>query len=262
MPYFKYEDINIHYEDEGKGRVLILLPGNTATSSVHKRDIEYFSKQFRVICPDYIGCGKSDRVGSFPSNFWWKNAAMVIELLKHLKEDRYILVGTSGGGAIALNIAIQEPDRVIGVVVDSFAGEILDINEIHQIVRSRKTKTKEQCIFWHYAHGEDWEKVVNQDSDMLVAAAELQENLNKGRLKEVKSPVLFTASLKDELIASIEEKITSMATQMPNWKIVLYASGKHPLMWSKSAEFREEVEDFINGLDNNHSILDYLTSSL
>ncbi|SNS13537.1 Pimeloyl-ACP methyl ester carboxylesterase [Anaerovirgula multivorans] len=262
MPYFEYNDLNIYYEDEGKGRALILLPGNTASSAVHRRDIEYFSKKFRVICPDYIGYGKSDRVRVLPSDFWWVNAVMVIELLKHLKEERYLLVGTSGGGVIGLNIAIQEPDRVLGIVVDSFAGEILDMDEIHHIVMSRKTKTKEQCTFWCYAHGEDWEKVVNQDSNMLIAAAELQKNLNKGRLSEVKSPVLFTASLGDELIPSVEEKITSMVTKIPNWKIVLYSSGNHPLIWSRTAEFREEVEEFIKGLDNKGSILEDLSSML
>lgn len=260
MPYFKYNDLNIYYEDEGKGKVLVLLPGNTASSAVHRRDIEYFSKKFRVICPDYIGYGKSDRVKVLPTDFWWANAVMIVELLEHLKEESYLLVGTSGGGAIALNIAIQEPDKVAGVVVDSFAGEVLDMEEIHHIVISRKTKTKEQCIFWRYAHGEDWEKVVDQDSGMLVVAAKLQENLNKKRLSEVKSPVLFTASLRDELISSIEEKITNAVIQMPNWKVVLYSSGNHPFMWSKSAEFREEVEGFINGLNNDQSILDYLTS--
>ena len=98
MPYFTFEDKRIFYIDEGEGNAVLLLPGNTASSAVHSSEIEYFSKNNRVICPDYIGYGKSDRVQALEEDFWIYNAEMCVELMKHLGLSRYAVMGTSGGG--------------------------------------------------------------------------------------------------------------------------------------------------------------------
>lgn len=250
MPYFSYNSKKIYYEDQGEGKTLLLLPSNTASSAVHLKDIQYFSKKYRVICPDYLGYGKSEGLEEMSTDFWWINAEMATMLLRHIGESQYYVIGTSGGAIIALNVAILEPNKVLGVVADSFVGEYLNLEEAHRIVASMQEKTKEQRSFWRCAHGENWEKVVDKDFKMLIAAAKLQQSLNKERLNEIKCPVLFTASMGDELIPSIDEKITNTTTAISNWRIVFYPKCKHPFMWSKPDDFRQEVEEFIEELDN------------
>ena len=84
MPYFRYKEKSVFYRDEGKGEPLLILAGNTASSSAHDDDIAFFSGWFRVLCPDYIGYGKSDRVDRFPTDFWAENAEMCAALINYL----------------------------------------------------------------------------------------------------------------------------------------------------------------------------------
>ena len=249
MPYFIYQKRKIYYREEGKGELLILLPGNTASSAVHNEEINYFAKKFTVICPDYIGYGKSERVKHFPVDFWWTNANMVVELIHNIKADYVILVGTSGGGIIALNIAIIEPLLVKAVVADSFMGEHLDPIWIKTVVKEREVKTSAQKAFWNAAHGDGWEEVIKADSLMLTKAARLGKSLFKQRLKEIKCPVLLTGSLSDEMIPNIEKCMGNIAKQIFSSKIVFYPAGTHPLMWSDRVKFRKEVINFIDSLE-------------
>jgi len=249
MPYFIYQKRKIYYREEGKGELLILLPGNTASSAVHNEEINYFTQKFRVICLDYIGYGKSERVKHFPVDFWWTNANMIIELIHSIKAEDVILVGTGGGGIIALNVAIIGPLLVKAVVADSFMGEYLDPIWIKTVVKERESKTNAQKAFWNAAHGDSWEEVVKADSLVLTKAARLGKSLFKQRLKEIKCPVLLTGSLSDDMIPNIEKGMGNVAKQIFSSKIVFYPAGAHPLMWSNRAKFRKEVINFINSLE-------------
>ncbi|SET11368.1 Pimeloyl-ACP methyl ester carboxylesterase [Natronincola peptidivorans] len=262
MPYFKFQGKNIYFEDQGSGEALILLPGNTSSSAAHKSEIEHFSQKFRVICPDYLGYGRSDRMKELPRDFWWANAEMIVSLLKHLDTEVYYCIGTSGGGIIALNIAILEPNKVLGVVADSIPGIYLSVEDVGRIIEDREKKILEESIFWKLAHGEDWEEIIRQDNEILLINARKNERLNKGNLSEIVSPILFTASIKDSLIEAIEEKVIHTAKQTKDWKIVFYSNGEHPVMWSKATEFRQEVEKFISLVKNHKSIAPTLAAIL
>ena len=54
-------DIKLNYEEKGSGDVLILLHGNGEDHSNFVAQIEYFSKQYRVIALDTRGHGLSPR---------------------------------------------------------------------------------------------------------------------------------------------------------------------------------------------------------
>jgi pimeloyl-ACP methyl ester carboxylesterase len=248
MPFFKFKNLNIHYIDEGEGTPLILLPGSTASSAVHKSELEYFGQTFRVICPDYIGYGKSDRIKELPIEFWWENARMVVHLLQQLNIQNAYCVGTSGGAIIGLNMAIITPGVVKGVIADSFMGEFFVYDEIIEMVQSRQKISTEQAAFWSYAHGNDWQYVIQKDSEMLIASTRSGKSVFKGRLNEIQCPVLILGSIKDDLIPDIVRKLSDVALQIPSSKVILYPNGNHPVMWSRMKDFRVDVDTFLNSL--------------
>ncbi len=49
----------MHYIDEGQGPVVFLLHGNPTWCFYYRSLIEKLKANFRVIVPDYIGCGLS-----------------------------------------------------------------------------------------------------------------------------------------------------------------------------------------------------------
>jgi haloalkane dehalogenase len=56
------EELNMHYVDEGKGKTVLLLHGEPSWSYLYRKMIPILVKNgFRVIAPDLIGFGKSDK---------------------------------------------------------------------------------------------------------------------------------------------------------------------------------------------------------
>jgi pimeloyl-ACP methyl ester carboxylesterase len=249
MPYFSWKNNNIFYRDEGKGLTILLLPGNTCTSSVHEAEIEFFSGHYRVICPDYHGYGKSDRVERFPVDFWWHNAEMCVRLLRSLNVVDFIVIGSSGGGMIALNAAIMSRGSVKCIVADSIPGEFPGEDDIVPLMNTREIITEKQARFWARAHGEDWLNIVNLDTILIVENAKIGASFYNGRLGEIECPVLLTASLADDMVVNIEGGIAGIARQIPTSKAVFFPAGVHTLMQSRPEEFRAEVISFLEKLN-------------
>lgn len=62
MPYITTSDhVKLHYEDYGQGRPLVMIHGWTFSSRFFHRNIEAFSKKYRVITLDLRGHGESDK---------------------------------------------------------------------------------------------------------------------------------------------------------------------------------------------------------
>jgi len=245
MPYFKYRNKKIYYINKGQGKTLVLLGGNTASSMVYQNEIDYLSQYYNVICPDYLGYGKSDRIDMFPSDFCRENAVIIAELLKIINCSECALVGSSGGGIIALNIAIISPNIVKAVVAESIPGEFITKKLAQATIIDRMQKTPEQRKFWSYAHGEDWERIVDMDTDMIQRAASSNESIFKDSLTDITCPVLVLGSLQDNLIPEIEIGLCSVAKKIRNAKVILYSQGFHPLMWSHSESFLKEILNFL-----------------
>lgn len=62
MSYFRYTDKKIYYEETGDGLPFILLHGNTSCGRMFDPIVSVLSSRFRVIVPDFLGNGRSDRL--------------------------------------------------------------------------------------------------------------------------------------------------------------------------------------------------------
>lgn len=243
---YNYEGRKIFYRDVGEGEVIVLLPGNTSSSEVHRGDIDYFSKQYRVICPDYIGYGKSERANELPENFWHENALMLINLMEALKVDKYKVIGSSGGGLIGLNMAILAPDRIQLVVADSLIGEYITKSVGEKIVRGRAQPDNGIKDFWRYAHGDDWEQVIKFDTKMIEQFSQNGRSIFNGKLDKINCPVLIIGSLSDDLIPNIVINMGEICKQIKNSKLLLYSKGRHPVMLTMAEAYRKDVKDFLD----------------
>ena len=105
---------NVHdtREDPGGGTVLLIHgsgPGVSAWAN-WRLTIPALSERFRVVAPDIVGFGYTERVvDSYDLDTWTTH---VIGVLDALGIDRAHVVGNSFGGSLALALAIQSPERV------------------------------------------------------------------------------------------------------------------------------------------------------
>ncbi|MBI1903310.1 MAG: alpha/beta fold hydrolase [Planctomycetia bacterium] len=106
----------LHYVDEGAGPPLLLLHGNPTWSFYWRRVIEPWRKKFRVVAPDHIGCGLSDKPGDYEYTLA-RHIENVLELVRSLDLKEITLVAHDWGGPIGLGAAVAMPERFARLVL-------------------------------------------------------------------------------------------------------------------------------------------------
>jgi pimeloyl-ACP methyl ester carboxylesterase len=123
--------IKTNYLEAGKGDPVILIHGSGpgVTSYANWRLVlPALAENFRVLAPDMVGFGFSERPANiqYGVQTW---ADQVVGLMDTLELPRAHMVGNSFGGAIALRIATQHPDRVGKLVLMGSMGVPFPITE-------------------------------------------------------------------------------------------------------------------------------------
>jgi pimeloyl-ACP methyl ester carboxylesterase len=110
MPYYKYKDHNIFYEDQGSGHCLFFVhEWNSSSLSFRKLNLKYLVRKLRVVCIDLPGYGNSEFVEGLQFDDF---SNIIIELLNYLKIQRCTLMGFCLGSTIILNFYQKYPERV------------------------------------------------------------------------------------------------------------------------------------------------------
>lgn len=105
---------DVFLTEAGSGHPVVLLHGGGAGAtgaSNFARNIDALARHFRVIVPDMPGYGRSTKDIDHEDPFG-DLAAAVRGLLDEIDVDRAHLVGNSYGGAAALRLAMDRPDKV------------------------------------------------------------------------------------------------------------------------------------------------------
>lgn len=116
----------LHYLDEGDGPVLLLLHGNPTWSFFWRELVIALRGRFRVIVPDHIGCGLSDRPSATAYSYRLvQRADDVTDLLDELKIAQATLIAHDWGGAIGMAAAAASPSRFSRFVLMNTAAFLL-----------------------------------------------------------------------------------------------------------------------------------------
>lgn len=119
-PAIENQGVHIEYTDSKKGdTTLLFIHGWAIDQSYWANQVAFFSKKYRVVTLDLPGFGKSGKNRtSWTVEDYGKDLSV---LLNQLDLKNVILVGHSMSGAIAVETALANPTRIIGVVgVDNF----------------------------------------------------------------------------------------------------------------------------------------------
>lgn len=116
--------VRMHYLDEGEGEVLVMLHGNPTWSFYWRNLVAGLSDRYRVIAPDHVGCGLSDKPDDRRYGYVLARRVADLEaLLEHLNITRSItLVVHDWGGMIGMSYATRHPERIKRLIVLNTAG--------------------------------------------------------------------------------------------------------------------------------------------
>jgi haloalkane dehalogenase len=120
--------VRYHYLDEGPPTAppVVMLHGNPTWSFYYRRLIPPLSQTHRVIVPDHIGCGLSDKPQTYPYTLE-QHIQNLEMLLDHLELRQITLVVHDWGGVIGLGHATRRPENVARLVIFNTAAFVLPL---------------------------------------------------------------------------------------------------------------------------------------
>jgi pimeloyl-ACP methyl ester carboxylesterase len=127
--YLSAQDgLALYYRDYGDERSpqtpLLCLTGLTRNSQDFADLAERFAGSRRVICPDYRGRGRS----AYDAN--WRNYDPMTYLndIGHILTangiDRFVVIGTSLGGLLAMGLAVTRPTGIAAAVINDIGPDV------------------------------------------------------------------------------------------------------------------------------------------
>lgn len=110
MPVVDVNGARLWYDEAGQGPAVVLLHGDLGDSGLWEPVVPFLAERFRTIRTDFRFYGRS--VGPLAP---FSYHADVLGTLDELAIERAALVGLSLGGSVALDLALDHPDRVWAV---------------------------------------------------------------------------------------------------------------------------------------------------
>jgi len=115
--WFERGGLRMHYLDEGAGDPVLCLHGEPTWSFLYRKMIPPLARASRVVAPDYLGFGRSDK----PSEVGWytfdRHYASILALVEELDLRSMTVVVQDWGGPIGLRLAVEQPGRVERLVI-------------------------------------------------------------------------------------------------------------------------------------------------
>ncbi|WP_179346688.1 haloalkane dehalogenase [Winogradskyella ursingii] len=120
--YLNVEDgLRLHYLDEGNDNnpTILLLHGEPSWSYLYRKMIPILSNNFRVVAPDLIGFGKSDKLVSQQDYSYQKHIDWISTFIEKLDLKNIVLFCQDWGGLTGLRIITEMNNRFDMVIASN-----------------------------------------------------------------------------------------------------------------------------------------------
>ena len=120
--YLTIGDTRIHYLDEGPvdGKIIYLLHGEPAWSYLFRKMIPTLTAAgYRVIAPDMVGFGKSDKYISIDDYSHQMHVDKMVQLVRELDLKDVTAHLHDWGGLVGFRVIAEEPERFSGIIASN-----------------------------------------------------------------------------------------------------------------------------------------------
>ena len=250
--------VKIHYVEAGSGPVVVLLHGLGGDATNWAFNIAQLARKYRVIVPDQIGFGKSDkplinyRISTFVD--------FLDRFLKELKVERASLVGNSMGGWVAAAYTIAHPEKVERVVLVDAAGFSFapgfDTGQLIKLNPSTREGMKELVshVFYNklifmsdaFIDASMAARINAGDGHTIRSITESiirREDVLDNHLSVIKQPTLIIWGREDGLLPVSDGE--RFKKEIPNSQLIVFEQCGHVPQVEKAAEFNTAVLNFL-----------------
>ncbi|MGE0666131.1 MAG: alpha/beta fold hydrolase [Sphingomonadales bacterium] len=268
--FAEIDGVRLHYHDIGSGEPLMLIhgggPGASGWSN-YSRNVAELSKEYRLIIPDLVGYGQSDKPTLSGPRFAIYAKGM-LGLMDRLGIPRINVVGNSLGGGTAIKMVLDAPERIGKLVLMGPAGLIAPSTPM-------PTVGVRQIMEFYTGEGPSREKLRAFLQTMIYDTSFLTEELLDQRFAAATQPDLVAnpplgkggpppiEALWKENLAGIthdtlilwgrEDRVNpldmhlTLLAQLPNAQFTVFTRCGHWVQWEKAKQFNRLVADFVRG---------------
>ncbi len=115
--YVEVNALRLHYVDEGAGDIILCLHGEPTWAYLYRKMIPALSEKYRVIAPDLVGFGRSDKFSEIDEYSFQMHYDMLAGFVTALDLRGVTLVCQDWGGILGLPLATQMPERFARLVI-------------------------------------------------------------------------------------------------------------------------------------------------
>lgn len=262
----------IFYAETGTGMPVVLLhgggPGASGVTN-YARNIDALARRFRVIVPDMPGYGRSTKTLE-QSDPFGSLADSIRGLLDQLDLEVAHLVGNSYGGAAALRLALDTPDRVAKLVLmgpggigttralptaglksllSYYGGDGPSREKLANFIRTylvyESDSVPDALIDLRYEASIDPEVVANPPLRRPSGLRTLwrMDLTRDARLRHLQTPTLVLWGRDDKVNRPAGGPM--LLNMMPNAELVMTSHTGHWLQWERAELFNDLVHEFL-----------------
>jgi len=231
----------IYYATYGQGSPVVLLHGGMGNADHWGFQVPALAGKFRVIVIDSRGQGRSTLAKGKVT--YHAMADDVLAVMDALSVTAAAIVGWSDGAEIALDLAVNHPDRVSKLFV---FGANYDVH-------GSKPRSKQgSATFTAYAAKcrADFSKIAPDPRTYDTTVGALlpvwrdPKLFTKEQLRSIQAPTLVADGDHDEIIAL--DQVKEMATLIPNARLVVFRDASHFALWQDPVAFNAALVDFLS----------------
>lgn len=220
--------------------VVVLLHGGLGNADHWAYQVRALDDDFRVIAIDSRGHGRSTLPRRGPPPSYRTMAGDVLAVLDARRVQRAAFVGWSDGGAIALALGVDHPERVDRLFV---VGTNYD-------ARGARPRTRPSPVFAAYAARcrADFVRFGRTAGYAAIAAAMRTAwrdpaAFTRDQLRAIRAPTVVADGDRDELVllAQVEE----MAALIPRGELRVFRDSSHFALWQDPETFNRALREFL-----------------
>jgi 3-oxoadipate enol-lactonase len=264
--YLPVSDGKLYYETSGKGPAIVFIHAAIADRRMWNREFDVYAKDHTVARYDVRGFGRSP-----PAATEYSDVDDLQALLAHIGARTATLVACSNGGRIAIDFAVETPDKVAGLLlvspgVSGFTAELApdgkpvfeqDNVRSSKIPAAWKAGRKQEALealreYWTSAQeGANLELVrtmmrENADEIFTESSASHSRALDPpavGRLGSITAPTLVLLGDRDE--PSMTFIVRVVVRGIPHAKLIPVPGADHLVNLSRPADFDKALRQLL-----------------
>ncbi len=237
-------NIDIHYEEFGAGKPLILLHGFGGCTQNWYPFVDALAQHYRLILVDLRGHGYSTN----PDNLFTHKAAAqdIFQLLDHLEIHSFSAMGMSSGGMTLLHMTTSQPERIEAMVLISATTHFPA--QARAIMRNASLATMPRAVQEMYrACATRGDEQIQQLIAQFNALADNNEDMNftEQDLARIRARTLIVHGDDDRFFpVDIPQ---AMYRAIPNSELWLISGGDHAVIFDPAIGFAEKALGFLKG---------------